>query len=138
MTNFHEVIAALIDGERVDPDGLKEALARPEGREYLVDLLALRELTSEQSWPTMGAVSGRMTGRRVRWLATAAAVVMASALGGYVAGHHTGLAPVSDVQRAIEASATPALVTLTPPAPTRVIRLDPGVDWQEGGGGIVK
>ena len=47
MLNAHEVIAAFIDGERVDSVQLAEALAESEGREYLIDLLALRELVDD-------------------------------------------------------------------------------------------
>jgi hypothetical protein len=47
MTNDLEIIAAFIDGERVDASRLAQALVAPEGREYLVDLLALRELVEQ-------------------------------------------------------------------------------------------
>ena len=39
-----EVVAAFVDGERVDAQTLKAALAQPDARDYLAELLALREL----------------------------------------------------------------------------------------------
>jgi hypothetical protein len=42
MTEPYEVVAAFADGERVNADELKHALADAAGRDYLVDLLALR------------------------------------------------------------------------------------------------
>ena len=47
MTDHLDVIAAFADGEHVEGDALKAALADEAGREYLVDLLALRGLVSE-------------------------------------------------------------------------------------------
>lgn len=38
-----DVISTFLDGERVEPDDLKRALESPEGRDYIVDLLTLRE-----------------------------------------------------------------------------------------------
>ena len=47
MTDHLDVIAAFADGEHVEADALKAALADEAGREYLVDVLALRGLVSE-------------------------------------------------------------------------------------------
>ena len=56
MTDTIEVIAAFADGERVDADALKQALGESAGRDYLIDLLALREaVESERADATRGA-----------------------------------------------------------------------------------
>jgi hypothetical protein len=39
MTDHHDVIAAFVDNEPVGAAELDAALATPEGREYLIDLL---------------------------------------------------------------------------------------------------
>ena len=51
MTNHinEQTIAAFIDGEPVAAEPLREALALPEGREYLIDLVALRGLIISDS-----------------------------------------------------------------------------------------
>jgi hypothetical protein len=40
----YEVIAAFADGERVDTTALRAALADEAGRDYLIDLVAMREI----------------------------------------------------------------------------------------------
>ena len=42
--NDLDTVAAFIDGERIDPITLKRALSTEEGRDYLVELVAMREL----------------------------------------------------------------------------------------------
>ena len=139
METHEEVIAAFLDDERVDVDALKRALSQPEGREYLVDVLALRELVGVQAGavdtrsvaPPRAAVSRRM-------LLTAAAVLLsASTVAGYLVGHRLGQqAPDLLVHPGPEQnrSATEA-AQVSAPAPTKVIRLQPGIDWNERSGG---
>ena len=52
-----ETIAAFIDSERVDPLALKRALASEEGRNYLVQLVAMREVMATPPLPTAIAIA---------------------------------------------------------------------------------
>ena len=81
-----EIVAAFVDGERVDAQALKSALAQPDARDYLADLVALREVLG-QSGPQAAAASAR-PGRQ--WLVAAAAAVALSLGGGYVLGVRLG------------------------------------------------
>lgn len=141
MSEWHDVIEAFADGERVEVSVLRAALAEPEGRDHLIDVLALRGLVAggqayglqAASAAPAVAPSPHPRARARRWLPLAAAVVLAAA-GGYVAGH-SGLGgqqpPTSASSELISVVAPP----LSAPAPTRVIRLEPGVDWNERRGG---
>jgi hypothetical protein len=123
MTEPLEVIASFMDGERVDADAFKRALGTEEGRDYLVDLVALRAVV-ERDTTALSAIAPRR--RRLKgWLAAAAAVTVL-ACGSYLLGARTA------------DSRAPALGTPAadpPPAPTRVIELEPGVNWTESSGG---
>ena len=126
------VVAALADGEPVDPNALKPALAEPAVRDYLVDLIALRQAvvtaaaTSDVRWRERRSIWSRRG-----WL-TAAAAILLSLTTGYFAGQRTGM----------QAAAAPAVETVVhldgpvagPPKPTRVISLKPGVNWTEKAG----
>ena len=137
MPEIREIVAAFADGERVNVDELERALAMPEGRDHLIDLLALREVTVG---PATAGSTLVMPPKRPAWrylrLAVAAAVVCVSTAAGYALGSRSARqAPgaVSVASSPQVADSIPANVA--PPAPTRVIRLEPGVDWQERGGG---
>ncbi len=106
MTESFEVIAAFADGERVDGEALKAALGAAEGRDYLVDLLALRQVV-QATEPGRTARTAARFPRLVRWAAAAALVVA-------LAGGLFYLSRPSDA----------------PPAPDRVVKLERGVDWQ--------
>ena len=121
------VVAALADGERVDPAALKAALDDPAVREYLVDLVTLRQSVATMSeqlpvqWRERPAFLSR-----VGWMAAAAAILV-SLTAGYFAGQWT-----------VEAAPAPTVetfVTIGPsvaaPKPTRVVTLRPGVNWTE-------
>jgi len=139
MDRRQETIDALLDGERVDPIELKEALARAEGRDYLVDALALRELVADTS-PAVRVVVPAVPSwqRRIQWPG-AAAILVASLVAGFAAGYRSAASGVPQRPAARDASAGVGAVKSPPPllapAPTRVIRLEPGVDWTEGVGG---
>lgn len=127
MTNDLEVIAAFADGERVEPGALKHALASDEGRQYLVDIVALREVTADDT----KFVPGRSAPRGIPygWGALAAGVLLAVA-GAYQAG----------AARAPSGSAAPIVTPaapgqVPPPQPTVVIKLAPGTTWQDSTGG---
>ena len=120
-------VAALADGEALDSAALKAALEDPAVREYLVDLITLRQsvgMMSEQlpvQWRERRSFLSR-----AGWMAAAAAIVI-SLTAGYVAG-----------QRTVEAAAAPSVETYvdfsgspSAPKPTRVVPLRPGVNWTE-------
>lgn len=111
----HEAISAFIDNEPFDTQALAESLSTSEGRELLIDLIALRHVVAADIVPEP-RVADRSA--RYRWsrFAAVAAIVCLAVGGGYLAGHRT--ATQSRVQSAD-----------TPPAPTRVIDLKPGIDW---------
>jgi hypothetical protein len=141
MKDTEEIIAAFVDDERVDADALARALSKPEGREYLLDLLALRELVSDRVSEAAGTPAASAPSHvSRRWLAAAAAMLLAAGVGGYGVGQHVAnrAAPQSVVQPAPPApvSNEPQTVELlTPPKPTQTIQLEAGKDWQERGGG---
>jgi len=123
------VVEAFLDGEAVDRAALSDALADAAAREHLVDLLVLRGGVASLGPSAWSAA--RLPSRR-RWLA-AAAVVLLSVGTGFIVG-----------QRTIDASAAPAVETVVEqgtgagveaPKPTRVISLQPGVNWTESTGG---
>jgi hypothetical protein len=129
------VVDAFIDGEPVNGTALKQALAAPEGRDYLVDLLVLRQ--SVGAMPPF-AVSGATEHRRLlagpaRWIAAAACVAL-GALGGYLAAQRQGLFPAhaSALAPAVEIDLSQSS---SAPAPTRVIQLEPGLNWKNPSGG---
>jgi hypothetical protein len=105
MTETFDVIAAFADGERVDSDALKSALSTAEGREYLVDLLALRQVV--QATEPGAAVRPRARFPRLRWAAAAALLL---ALGGAL------IFTWSPSDR--------------PPAADRIVKLERGLDWR--------
>jgi hypothetical protein len=136
MTDVHEVIAAFADGEPVEPDALKTALSSAQGREYLVDLLALRGLVTGRGVAATraSALWRRGSPWRVRW-AAAAAVLFVSLVSGFgvgwrIASRNAG-APPAPVEHVIDLPASPVAA----PPPTQVIRFQSGVDWKESAGG---
>lgn len=116
-TENFEVIAAFVDGERVESDALKLALSDPAGRDYLADIVSLREAVRVPG-SAIAPAQWRSPGGK-RWLA-AAALVVVGAGAGYAIGHGSA--------RREAASASAA------PAPNRVIELKPGVNWHETSG----
>ena len=110
MNPTHEVISAFIDNEPFEPERLSEALADPEGRALLIDLLALRRLAQpDDALPEMASPPNRR--RALLGAVLAAAAVVVALAGGYHWGERSGS------------------IGSTPPAPTRVI--SGGSAWQE-------
>ena len=140
MTETHDVIAAFADGERVSAEVLQDALSQPEGRAYLVDLLVLRDLVDVSAIAPSSDVPARSAAhRRGRgWVGIAAGLVIA-ALAGYAAGQRTADTDRAPVPTAVVEATAPSDPAspgpVVAPAPTRVITLQPGVDWQEQVGG---
>ena len=108
MNDKHEVISAFLDGEAFEPGTLGEALADPDGRAMLIDLIALRHLVAES--PEAVPVVRPRRGGRLLVAAAAAAIVLAS-LVGYSLGERQGA-------RSADA----------PPTPSRVVQTTTG--WQ--------
>jgi hypothetical protein len=120
-----EIIDLFVDGERVDSAGLIDALSAAAGRERLVDWLALRQVVATDAIIDSSPHQTRRVRSGRAWRATTlAAAIVASVLAGYVIG-----------QRTSSRLAAVAPASLQAPAPTRIIRLEPGVDWQESAGG---
>jgi hypothetical protein len=124
--NIEDTIDAFLDGERVAPSALEAALAAAEGRAYLIDVLALRELVSDA--PAEAVAPARRGPARLVY--ARAAVVALGLLGlGYAAGATRAAPPES------AAMETNAARRIAAPEPTRVIELTPGVNWHESKGG---
>ena len=134
MAEIWEVIETFADGEPVDPGELKDALSVEAGREHLIEVLALRGVMGSPgaSRPVTLATRRRPIGSRWLQVAAAAALVVLSVAGGYLAGRRADT-PAQPPPQAVTGGA--ALDPGAPPAPTRVIRLEHGVDWDERKGG---
>ena len=125
MNSEMEIIDAFVDGERVDSDAIKRALADPEGRAYLVDAWLLREVMQEDQTRTSSDVTApvsRSAKGPQRWLV--AAGIAASLVGGYATGRITGHdASLPSTPPTTTAVAQPSPAFPVPPA-TRVIQLE--------------
>jgi hypothetical protein len=137
MTDHLDVIAAFADGEHVEGEALKAALAGEAGREYLVDLLALRGLVSEAPAPRAAAIEPPR--RAAAWrLLPVAALLVAGVSGGFCdwttdhRQHRSEPAPLAPL---VTAQAIPPELRIPAPAPTRVIKLETGTSWNERSGG---
>lgn len=128
------VVEAFIDGEAIDLAALKDALAHREGREHLVELLALREAvwTMAPRGYAPAERTRRPFERGVRWFAVAAGVMLSVATG-YLAGQGAAQRPAASA--GVEAMVDMMDVNVAPPQPTHVIPLRPGVNWTETSGG---
>ena len=124
MTNV-EVISTFIDGEPVDPKLLTAALADPDGRQSLVDLLALGALISESEAEAIGKTPGSVRKEPPRWLFAAAALVVG--LGSFALGMQVGEQDAPDSTTAQQQE---------PPNPDRVIELREGIEWRNNAGGM--
>lgn len=129
------VVGAFIDGERVNGAALKQALAAPEGRDYLVDLLVLRQSVGAMaSFAVTDAIERRRpVAGPFRWIG-AAAVLTLGVLGGYLAGQQRRVFPPNAATFASTVEVD-LRQSLPAPAPTRVIKLEPGLNWHNPTGG---
>ena len=84
MSNTHDVISAFLDDERFNPDELAAALSEPEGRDLLLDLVALRHVVQPES---RAAITPKQGPVRL-WLrpTVAAAALVVAVVGGYLMG----------------------------------------------------
>jgi hypothetical protein len=145
-----EVIAKFADGERIDTQALLAALADEAGRNYLIDLVAMREIVRQAE----GQGADRMTNASVVWsvpadrtprmpaptravwhrgkamIGLAAVLAMAVGVAGYAIGQQRSqIVPVA-VHPPLEADVIVAAEA--PPAPTQVIPLGRGVPGDGG------
>jgi hypothetical protein len=129
-----EIIDAFIDGQRVDGDAIRRALADPEGRAYMVDAWLLREAVQEDETRASYAVTrpvSRSAKPAPRWLVAAA--ITFSLLGGYATGRMTGRpAPLAVTPPATTVVAQPS-PAFPVPAATRVIQLEFHASTTTGG-----
>ena len=113
---MHDVISAFLDNEPFDAQELAASLATTEGRDVLIDLVALRTVVQPPEQPRAAA----MVPRR-RWVLVSAAAVLLALFGGYQFGRVQSRASVEDV----------ATSSVTAPEPTTVLKFEPGVNWTE-------
>ena len=124
--NDLDIVAAFIDGERVDPISLKDALATTEGRDYLVELVAMRELIAGPP-ATAATTVVAMPTRSLPWRGLAAAAMVAITVG--IAGYAMGNIRTERRIAAEREAANKA------PMPTRAIAPDASTTWIETTGG---
>jgi hypothetical protein len=143
MTDHRDTIAAFIDNEPVGAADLDAALAAPDGREYLIDLLVLRGLVSDglSGGLKPAGVAGRARtagGRESKpafWLPVAAAALVAVSLGaGFLVGRVLDRRVPMTAPSAAVVEPAPGDVS-SAPAPTHIIHMEKGVDWNERSGG---
>ena len=115
-----EVISAFVDNEPFDAEALARALAEPGGRDLLIDFIALRHVVSADGIVEQqtGSIAPRSRWREL----VAAAAVVAALAGGYAAGR-------------VQTDPATSRDDTAAPAPTRVVDLRPGVEWQPATGG---
>ena len=138
MNDHLDVVAAFADGEHVEAEALNAALADEAGREYLIDVLALRGLVSEAPAARVVAPEPQPTASSAswRWLPIAA-MLLAGVAGGFAAGRQIPVAAPEQPAPlpVVTAQATPPELRIPAPAPTRVIKLEMGSSWSERSGG---
>jgi hypothetical protein len=128
----YAVLDALLDGRPVQPQALRSALADADARDYFVDALVVRQMTRDAE---EGAGSGapstfRTSGvGRARWLAAGVVLAMCTATA-FAIGQERGARTAGTVEPGafVEVQTVSEPVPQAP-APTRVIRLTPGVNW---------
>ena len=108
MNEMDSTISAMLDDEPVDATALAAALETREGRELLIDLIALRHLVQAPAASPVRTMMRRP--QYVQRLVAAAAVVIA-AISGYAIGERRGgadaaVAAAPSPTRVVESSAT--------------------------------
>jgi hypothetical protein len=116
---MHDVISAFLDNEPFDAEEFSAALATPDGRRLLVDLVALQGMVQPAFAATPPAAS-----RRVHWFGVSAAMVMLA--GGFALGQWSARVDFPSSETAASAASAPE--------PTAEYRFEPGVNWREPSG----
>lgn len=123
MDQHLETIGAFIDGERVDADALRAALAVEEGRAYLVELAAMREIVA---MPSIAATPApRASVWSAKLLLAAAALVAIVGTAGFAIGR-------AEIERKVEVERAEANRA---PVPTREVPAEAGVSWTQSSTG---
>ncbi len=124
MTENHtEILSAFCDGEIVDPDAFADALADAPARAALVDFARLRAAVAPVGALPASLGELRRSPERPtapRWAMVAAAAAMVLLI----------VAAASLLPRISFTESNDQV----PPAPSRVMRYEPGVDWHAEGG----
>jgi hypothetical protein len=89
MSDAHEVISAFLDDEPFTSSELSEALSEPRGRELLIDLIAVRQLTQTDRNAALALRDHKSKRTTFRALVGVAAVLVAL-VGGYFVGQRRG------------------------------------------------
>jgi hypothetical protein len=127
-----EALAAWVDGEPVARTDVALALETREGRDYVLDLMAIRHMVNVSTPPLTAALTHRPARRWSSWAAAAAAVVLCAAGGFYAGRSMTPASSTDGGDASVSPASTPA--SISAPAPTRVIRLEENTNWKESGG----
>lgn len=116
---FTNTVSAFVDGERVDPDRLAAALEDRDARTALVDFVRMRAAVRAGDPSLPASLNTFRPARRAGWRAlrwpAVAALLMLVFLAGLL------------VPRPWQA--TSAKSEIAPPAPARIEKFTPGVDW---------
>jgi hypothetical protein len=124
MSEDFEVLSAVLDGDTVDIGQLQSALENPAGRRVLLDFVRLRQTAANDNMTPRREFYDRVPGaltlnrraqtRSLPFPVAAAAILLAMLLG--------SLVNLNFIRQDGEPSA--------PPEPARVLKFEPGVDWQ--------
>ena len=120
MDDYTRTISTFVDGEPVEPDLLADALEDPGARALLVDFIRMRAAVRAEQPPLPLSLSTfrchPIAGMRLlRWPAVAALLVLV-----FLAGLVAPRPWTSERDEVAEA-----------PAPTRIEKFTPGVDWHQ-------
>lgn len=115
-----DVISAFLDEEPFDAKELGDALSLREGREQLIDLIALRHIVAADVESGAERRSPRIVSP---WRGVLVAAALAMVVGGaYLVGRQSAVVE------------SPPVAQDTAPAPSRVVELRPGIEWHQTGG----
>jgi hypothetical protein len=128
-----EVVSAFVDGEVVAAPSLTQALATEGGREYLIDLLQLRQAAFGVRTQLRSYLAPQRR-PRFRWLVAWSIPTLLTAA--FVTGYFVRINQEQrrgEVERASvdQTNVTVRQLEPSPPAPSIVIELEPGVSWFE-------
>jgi hypothetical protein len=107
VASAYEVISTFLDDEPFDPNALALALSAPAGRDLLIDLIALRQLTLADGKAAPAWTDHKQWRSSPRALVAAAAVVVAL-VGGYLVGDRRREAAISAAPPATRVVEAPA------------------------------
>jgi hypothetical protein len=124
MREDFEVLSAVLDGDSVDIAQLESALADAEGRRLFVDFVRLRQTAAKDPAAPRRefydeVVRDLTANQPFRRRGLPFPLAAAAVVGAMLLGSMLDLNFISDDRAAA-----------APPEPTRVLRFEPGVDWQ--------